>query len=66
MRAKESGRALLRWLSGRAIEAGDLPELAGIPPHRRELVAKIARQSADTWLEFALRVEATVPQSEIQ
>lgn len=66
VRAKESGRAVLRWLSGHAIGVGDLPDLAGIPPHRGELVAKVARQSADAWLELARRLEAAVTRSETQ
>jgi hypothetical protein len=58
VRGKEAGRELLRWLSSRAIGVGDLPEIANLPFHRKELVAMIARKSAHAWLELGRKLDA--------
>jgi ParB-like chromosome segregation protein Spo0J len=65
IRGKESGRELLRWLSGYAIEISSLPEITSIPSHRRELVALIVRQSARAWLELGRRLEAAEVEGDV-
>jgi hypothetical protein len=59
IRDKEAGRALLRWLSGHAIDMSDIPEHAdAVPPHRAALVAVLARHVASAWMEFAHRLDS--------
>ena len=65
IRGKESGRELLRWLSGYAIEISSLPETTSIPSHRRELVALVVRQSARAWLELERRLEDAGVQGDV-
>jgi hypothetical protein len=55
---KESGRDLLRLLGRHAISMSDVPENSGeIPPHRRPLVALLARRSAAAWMELLKLME---------
>jgi ParB-like chromosome segregation protein Spo0J len=54
LRYSEAGRALLRWLDGRAIGTTDWEGLlSAIPPHCAIVVARLARASALAWTEFA-------------
>jgi hypothetical protein len=58
LRFSESGRALLRWLSTRAVGPAGWPEMVeGIPPHCSYALADLARACADEWLEFASGLE---------
>jgi DNA-binding NarL/FixJ family response regulator len=60
VRSREAGRKLLRWLSSYTISKRDIPEVAAaVPPHRADLVASLARDVAETWLELARKVEKT-------
>ena len=57
LRDKEEGRHLLRLLHN-AVGVQELPELtAAVPAHCGELVADIAKQYAETWLEFARELD---------
>lgn len=59
IRGREAGRDLLRWLHTHAIGVEDLPECEeAIPPHCVVLVAALAQQVGDAWLELARRIEA--------
>jgi ParB-like chromosome segregation protein Spo0J len=59
VRGREAGRDLLRWLHTHAIGIEDLPECEeAIPPHCAVLVAGLAQQVGDAWLELARRIEA--------
>lgn len=52
------GRTLLRWLGARLITAADFEKmLPGIPPHCAIVVARMARQTALSWAEFADALE---------
>lgn len=54
LRYSEAGRALLRWLDGRAIGTADWEGLlSAIPPHCAIVVARLARASALAWTSFA-------------
>ncbi|MFB7874098.1 ParB/RepB/Spo0J family partition protein [Nocardia sp. NPDC056064] len=59
LRLTESGRMLLRLLSGRSMEPREWEEMiAGIPPHQVELIARMARAYASDWSRFADRLAA--------
>jgi ParB-like chromosome segregation protein Spo0J len=61
LKFSESGRALLRWISSRAIHAAERRDVAGaVPPHCSYLVANLARQCADEWLLLAADLEQRV------
>jgi ParB-like chromosome segregation protein Spo0J len=65
IRSKEAGRELLRWLAAHAIGINDLPARTDvIPPHRLEMMGKLARSAASAWVEFARRLEIAQHQSE--
>ncbi len=52
------GRTLLRWLGARLITTADFERvLPGIPPHCAIVVARMARQTALSWAEFADALE---------
>ena len=54
----DAGRSVLRWLCSHAIEGdGWRAVLDYIPPHCAEVVAELARYSADSWQEFARQLE---------
>ncbi len=58
VRFTEGGRELLRWLNGHVIEMDDWAAfVAAVPPHRTAAVAALARQSAESWSEFADQLE---------
>jgi ParB-like chromosome segregation protein Spo0J len=58
LRHKEDGRNLLRLLHQNAIGMRQSSELtAVVPPHCGALVVNLARQYAETWLEFAQKLE---------
>lgn len=63
---KEAGRDLLRWLHAHAIGIEDFPGSAeAIPPHSVMLVATLAQQVGEAWLEFARRLEVLEHQAEV-
>ncbi|ELS50295.1 ParB/RepB/Spo0J family partition protein [Streptomyces viridochromogenes] len=58
LRHKEGGRHLLRLLQQNAIGLAAWSELSTVvPPHCGDLVARLARQYAGTWQEFAQELE---------
>jgi hypothetical protein len=58
LRFTDAGRSALRWLGLHAIDSQSWESLAdGIPPHCTEVVAELARCSADAWQELALELE---------
>jgi ParB-like chromosome segregation protein Spo0J len=61
LRFAESGRALLRWLSGHTVNPGDWRAFVdGTPPHCANIVAGLARSYAKEWLDFAGELEERV------
>jgi ParB-like chromosome segregation protein Spo0J len=61
LRHKEEGRQLLRLLQHNAIGTEEWSELtAAVPPHCGTLVVDLARQFAETWLEFAQQLDERV------
>jgi hypothetical protein len=61
LRYAESGRALLRWLHARAVRPAEWrAHVAPTPPHCAYLVARLARDLAREWLEFADQLERRV------
>ncbi|MFE5097316.1 transcriptional regulator [Streptomyces sp. NPDC056638] len=61
LRHKEEGRQLLRLLQQNAMDNREWSELtAVVPAHCGALVVDLARQCADTWLEFAQELDARV------
>jgi hypothetical protein len=58
LRQKEEGRQLLRLLRHNAVGPEELSGLtAAVPAHCGDLVADIAKQYAETWLEFARELD---------
>ncbi|WP_079151446.1 ParB/RepB/Spo0J family partition protein [Streptomyces sparsogenes] len=58
VRLTEDGRALLRWLTIVAVRRQDWERLLrGVPPHRMEAVAELARGCARTWQQVAEQLE---------
>ncbi|WP_073819395.1 transcriptional regulator [Kitasatospora sp. CB01950] len=65
LRHKEEGRHLLRLLQWNALDSREWSELiAAVPAHCGELVIDLARQCAETWLEFAQELDARVHTAE--
>ncbi|MGW3660988.1 transcriptional regulator [Streptomyces sp. NPDC005151] len=61
LRHKEEGRNLLRLLQQNAIGMRQRSELtAAVPPHCGALVVNLARHYAETWLEFAQKLDEQV------
>jgi hypothetical protein len=61
LRHNEQGRRLLRWLQYNPAGPEDRSGvIAAVPPHCAALVAQLARQNAQGWLEFALELDARV------
>ncbi|MCC9308444.1 transcriptional regulator [Kitasatospora sp. RB6PN24] len=61
LRHKEEGRQLLRLLQQNALASREWSELtAVVPAHCGALVVDLARQCAETWLEFAQELDARV------
>jgi ParB-like chromosome segregation protein Spo0J len=60
LRFNESGRDLLRLLTIHSIPAEDLSKIMdSVPPHCQGIVAQLARDCAEVWTEFAMRMEGT-------
>jgi hypothetical protein len=58
LRFTESGRLLLRWISGRTIGSEERLDAASrVPAHCTYIVADVARAYADEWLQFADELE---------
>ncbi|KAB2348057.1 streptomycin biosynthesis protein [Actinomadura rudentiformis] len=58
LRFNENGRDLLRLLNAHTLRAEDWNKLAeSVPPHSVESVARLARDTARKWLEFASLIE---------
>lgn len=58
LRFTDSGRELLRWLYGHAIDQSDwLAFMSTIPAHCAVSIAKVARQSAEAWGEMAEQLD---------
>ena len=58
VRFNDAGRAALRWLCTHAVEAQDWGSLLdGVPSHCTEIVAVMARRSAESWLELARELD---------
>lgn len=61
LRHNEQGRRLLRWLqhnpAGQQERSG---VIAAVPPHCTALVAQLARQNAQMWLDFAKELDERV------
>ncbi len=61
LRYNEKGRQLLNWLRQNAVGAQDLPALiATVPPHCATVVARLARQYSQMWLEVAQGLDERV------
>ncbi|MFI9323550.1 transcriptional regulator [Kitasatospora aureofaciens] len=64
LRHKEEGRQLLRLLQQNVIGAKEWSELISVvPPHCGALVVDLARQCAETWMEFAQELDQRVGRS---
>ncbi|MER6079121.1 helix-turn-helix domain-containing protein [Streptomyces sp. NPDC001833] len=64
LRHKEEGRNLLRLLHQNAVGMRQRSELtAAVPPHCGALVVNLARQYAETWLEFAQNLDEQMQSS---
>jgi ParB-like nuclease domain len=58
LRFNEAGRALLRWLTPRAVGPRDWSRFAdAVPPHCRYTLAELARACADGWQRLAQQLE---------
>ena len=54
LRYTESGRALLRWLDQRVVTLDQWQGTArGVPPHCVEMIERVARECARTWMAVA-------------
>ncbi|MFF7591544.1 transcriptional regulator [Kitasatospora purpeofusca] len=63
LRHKEEGRQLLRLLQQNAMGPRELSELISVvPSHCGALVVDLARQCAETWMEFAQELDQRVVQ----
>ncbi len=58
LRLTETGRSVLRWLGGHAIDPKDWEFLLeGTPAHCVKTIAELARRSADAWQQLAKEME---------
>lgn len=58
VRFTDAGRATLHWLCGHAVEVRDWESLLeGVPPHCTDMVAGLARRSAEAWQQIARELE---------
>jgi ParB-like chromosome segregation protein Spo0J len=65
LRFSETGRGLLRWMLSHSVAEGEWrPHVNEVPPHCAYIVASIARQVADQWLELAGEVEQLTASAE--
>ncbi|MGX2997546.1 streptomycin biosynthesis protein [Streptomyces sp. JNUCC 64] len=63
LRFTETGRNLLRLLALHTVRKEEWDAIINnVPPHCTDIVADLARQFADLWSEFAVRVRDEVPQ----
>jgi ParB-like chromosome segregation protein Spo0J len=61
LRLAESGRTLLRWLYTHSLKPGEWRPLLGVtPPHCAYLIASLARDCAQEWLDFADQLDELV------
>jgi len=61
LRHNEQGRQLLRWLQHNpAGEQERSGVIAAVPPHCAAMVVELARQNAQTWLDFAQELDERV------
>jgi hypothetical protein len=64
LRFSESGRNLLRWMLSRAIRPGEWRGISvEVPPHCTYIMANVARQCADQWLQVAGDLERRASKS---
>jgi hypothetical protein len=63
LRFTETGRNLLRLLSLHTLRKEEWDAIINsVPPHCSDIVVDLARQFADLWADFAMRVEEDVTQ----
>nr|ALK27899.1 putative transcriptional regulator [Streptomyces sp. DSM 11171] len=63
LRFSETGRHLLRLLALHTLRKEEWDEIiSNVPPHCSDIVADLARQFADLWSEFAVRITDDVAQ----
>lgn len=61
LRLTDAGRALLRWVTSRAIQPEDRHQVVDtVPPHSTYTVAALARRCADEWLRLADDLETRI------
>lgn len=61
LRFNETGRNLLMLLNVHTLKPGDWDKIINnVPPHCGAIVAQLARDLADIWADFAMRVERQV------
>jgi hypothetical protein len=61
LRLTDAGRALLRWVTSRAIQPEERHQVADtVPPHSTYTVAALARHCADEWLRLANDLETRI------
>ncbi|MFJ2647247.1 streptomycin biosynthesis protein [Streptomyces sp. NPDC087420] len=64
LRFTDTGRNLLRLLALHTVREEEWDAIVNnVPPHCTDIVADLARQFADLWSEFAVRVRDEVPQT---
>jgi ParB-like chromosome segregation protein Spo0J len=63
LRLTESGRSVLRWIFSRAIRMEEWRDVSGnVPAHCTYILADVARQCAEEWLQIANDLETRVDQ----
>jgi hypothetical protein len=63
LRLTDAGRALLRWVTSRAIQPEERHRVVDkVPPHSTYVVAALARRCADEWLRLAEDLETRTRQ----
>lgn len=61
LRFSETGRGLLRLLNLHTIKAESWEKIVdSVPPHCSDIVAQLARECAETWMEVATRIESQI------
>ncbi|MFF4484393.1 hypothetical protein ACH4TQ_49045 [Streptomyces sp. NPDC021218] len=64
LRYSEAGRSLLRWLDARILREEEIRAAAGVPVHRRPMVATMARRCAALWEQVATELEKPEDEAE--
>ncbi|MEI5102956.1 hypothetical protein RB200_35990 [Streptomyces sp. PmtG] len=64
LRYSEAGRSLLRWLDARILREEEIRVAAGVPVHRRPIVATMARRCAALWERVATELEKPEDEAE--